>query len=62
MEEKKRRRVVREEMKRRRVGLDMNAPSSEGFVGAPEMSDLRALFREANRAMSKRSREVEKQT
>ena len=38
----------------------------DGFVGAPQMwyqlSNLRVFFREANRAMSKRSREVEKQT
>ena len=44
----------------------VGSPSSEGFVGATQMwyqlSDLRVLFREENRAMSKRSREVEKQT
>ena len=44
----------------------VGAPGSKGFVGAPHMwyqlSDLRVLFREANRAMSKRSREMEKQT
>ena len=54
-----------DEKKRLRFEV-VGASSSEGFVGAPQMwyqlSDLRVLFREANRAISKRSREVEKQT
>ena len=44
----------------------MGAPGFEGFVGVSQMwsqlSDLRVLLKEANIAMSKRSREVEKQT
>ena len=50
-----------DEKKRLRFEV-VGAPSSEGFVGAPQMSHLRVLFREANRAMSKQCREVEKQT
>ena len=54
-----------DEKKRLRFEV-VGVPDSEGFVAAPRMwyqlVDLRVLFREANRAMSKRSREMEKQT
>ena len=44
----------------------MGASGSEGFVGVSQMwsqlSDLRVLLKEENKAMRKRSREVEKQT
>ena len=54
-----------DEKKRLRFEI-VGVPGFEDFVGALQMwyqlSDLRVLFREANRAISKRNREEEKQT
>ena len=41
MVEKKRRRVVREELKRRRVGLDISVPPIWGWIGRDEIRERR---------------------